>query len=59
MGIRDQTSLSPNSAPAREYVVIPPASLSTFEVMMPGPMRIKKSPTVLHRDCLDAETILL
>jgi hypothetical protein len=37
-------------------VVIPPASLSTLEVMMPGPIRMKKSPIVLHSERLEAET---
>jgi hypothetical protein len=39
--------------------VIPPASLSTLEVMMPGPIRIKKRPTVLHRELLELETHLV
>jgi hypothetical protein len=35
---------------------MPPASLSTLEVMMPGPMRIKKSPMVLQRERFELET---
>jgi len=27
-------------------------------VMMPGPIRMKKSPTVLHRECLELEAHL-
>jgi hypothetical protein len=38
MGIRVQRRVRPNSEPAKEYVVMPPASLSTFEVMIPGPV---------------------
>jgi len=44
MGIRVQRSDRPYCAPASEYVVMPPASLSTLEVMMPGPIRAKKMP---------------
>jgi hypothetical protein len=54
-----QRSLRANSDPAREYVVMPPASLSTLDVIMPGPIRMKKSPMVRHRECLELENHLL
>src|SRR4051812_20995354 len=37
MGISDQRRRYPNRAPATEYVEMLPASLSTVEVMRPGP----------------------
>jgi len=52
IGISDQINLSPYWAPAREYVVMPPASLSTLEVMIPGPMRMKKRPRFFQRGLL-------
>ena len=42
MGIMVQSSMWPNWAPAAEYVQMPPASLSTFAVMKPGPTTAKK-----------------
>ena len=35
-------SLRPDSAPTREYIAIPPASLSIFAVIKPGPIILKR-----------------
>src|SRR5262245_61350227 len=43
MGIMVHKSMWPNCAPAAEYVKMPPASLSTFAVMKPGPTTAKNS----------------
>src|SRR5580658_7624926 len=37
MGISDHSSVYPKCAPAWVYVLIPPASLSTLDVISPGP----------------------
>src|SRR3954468_24383922 len=43
IGINDQSSRYPKRAPATEYVEMPPASLSTVDVIRPGPSTAKKS----------------
>src|SRR5947209_842715 len=43
IGMRLQRSLYPNWAPADEYTQMPPASLSTFAVIKPGPMTASRS----------------
>ncbi len=43
VGIMVHSSKCPNCAPADEYVQMPPASLSTFAVMIPGPTTAKNS----------------
>ena len=35
-------SLKPDSAPTSEYIAIPPASLSIFAVINPGPIMLKR-----------------
>src|SRR6476659_7662054 len=46
VGIRVQRSWYPNSAPACEYVRIPPGSLSTLAMIKPGP-RTARNATIL------------
>src|SRR5258705_7558494 len=43
IGIIVHKSMWPNCAPAWEYVRMPPASLSTFAVIKPGPTTEKNS----------------
>jgi hypothetical protein len=43
MGMSVHRSAYPNRAPAIEYVAIPPASLSTEAVMIPGPRTDRNS----------------
>src|ERR1700690_2369009 len=43
IGIMVHSNVWPNCAPAAEYVKMPPASLSTFAVMNPGPTTAKNS----------------
>ena len=42
MGISVQSNVYPKCEPAIEYVAIPPASLSTAEVIIPGPKVTRK-----------------
>ena len=49
MGMSDQRSPLPKWEPAMEYVAMPPASLSTFEVMIPGPATAKKRSSPFQR----------
>tara|TARA_Y100001970_G_C14218333_1_gene851021 strand:+ start:1640 stop:1822 length:183 start_codon:yes stop_codon:yes gene_type:complete len=42
MGMSTHISLKPDSAPTSEYIAIPPASLSIFAVIKPGPIMLKR-----------------
>jgi len=49
IGIKAQSKLYPKLAPQTEYVVMPPASLSTFAVIIPGPIMARNIKKLLQK----------
>ena len=48
IGMKIHNTVNPKCAPACEYVVMPPASLSTFAVINPGPMIETNNKNLVH-----------